>query len=295
MEIYLITNQINGKQYVGLTTRTSEERFKEHLCGNQFVDKAIQKYGSNNFTLEILCKPKTIESLMEKESYWADKLNTYYPNGYNIAKCGTVFGQVDNEIKYVLAAKKSFEEFIDVCFEQQYALTSHSNPIKIWVPPFKSVLDDITYYPICGEERVYRSVNKAVRDLLFLEYGTFYMSRDMILKSINEKIPVEAKLFDKYFGYTIACDKNGLPIHSVWYCASSMSRDEYKEYLNENKPKIIDKNIESYRCLYNLYRNKTYDEISEYVKRRKDPKENIVSKEKKKKENKKIKKSKKIQ
>lgn len=59
MEIYLITNLINGKQYVGQTIYTAEQRFKQHLRGDLYIDKAIRKYGVENFKLEVLCRCKT--------------------------------------------------------------------------------------------------------------------------------------------------------------------------------------------------------------------------------------------
>lgn len=60
--IYVITNQINGKQYVGKTNLSSiEERFKEHKsdfkkrrCEKRPLYKAMNKYGVENFIIEQL-------------------------------------------------------------------------------------------------------------------------------------------------------------------------------------------------------------------------------------------------
>lgn len=59
--IYLITNKVNGKRYVGQTSKTVEERFRDHIedCyttkyNNRPLYKAIKKYGVNNFTIEVL-------------------------------------------------------------------------------------------------------------------------------------------------------------------------------------------------------------------------------------------------
>ena len=44
--IYLVENVINDSKYVGLTTRTVEARWREHLRhSDEVLDKAIQKYG----------------------------------------------------------------------------------------------------------------------------------------------------------------------------------------------------------------------------------------------------------
>lgn len=57
--IYIIKNYINDKVYIGLTTRTVEIRFKEHLKllksnQSQLIHRAINKYGKNNFYVETL-------------------------------------------------------------------------------------------------------------------------------------------------------------------------------------------------------------------------------------------------
>lgn len=52
--IYILTNKVNGKKYIGQTSRSFENRFNQHIRdsknGPKFpVDRAINKYGENNF------------------------------------------------------------------------------------------------------------------------------------------------------------------------------------------------------------------------------------------------------
>lgn len=84
MIVYLITNKINQKRYVGITTRSIDERFKEHC--NQIeshktkksaIHEAIEKYGQDNFTIEQIDTAQTIEELYQKEANWIQKLGTY--------------------------------------------------------------------------------------------------------------------------------------------------------------------------------------------------------------------------
>lgn len=68
--IYKITNTINDKVYIGKTTRTIEERWKEHL--NSIKDKdfkiyrAFRKYGVKTFLLNQLKNVLMILSMNEK-------------------------------------------------------------------------------------------------------------------------------------------------------------------------------------------------------------------------------------
>lgn len=86
--IYLITNLINNKKYVGKTTQDIEKRWKEHIkdskkerCEIRPLYRAIRKYGKDNFKIEELEKCNT-EALSDREQYWINKLNTY-TDGYN--------------------------------------------------------------------------------------------------------------------------------------------------------------------------------------------------------------------
>lgn len=89
--IYCFVNQINNKKYVGQSIDLNR-RLKEHWnhCGiahNSAIDLALEKYGHEIFTTEILelCKP---EELNDREAYWIETLNTISPNGYNLTKGG---------------------------------------------------------------------------------------------------------------------------------------------------------------------------------------------------------------
>lgn len=59
MLVYLVTNKINGKKYVGQTSQVLEKRWKRHqypLCRGRhsYLYSAICKYGVENFSIEPL-------------------------------------------------------------------------------------------------------------------------------------------------------------------------------------------------------------------------------------------------
>lgn len=91
--IYKITKKENGKSYIG-QSNDIERRFKEHTFKNKIpIDKAIQKYGKENFQFEIL-EECSLDELDEKERYWINYYNTYKGFGYNCSEGGGLnFGE----------------------------------------------------------------------------------------------------------------------------------------------------------------------------------------------------------
>ena len=73
--IYKITNDINGKIYIGKTLNSLEHRFNEHkrasrkkYCENRPLYSAMRKYGVENFSITLIEKA-SIEILAEREIY----------------------------------------------------------------------------------------------------------------------------------------------------------------------------------------------------------------------------------
>jgi group I intron endonuclease len=95
MLVYCIKNTINNKEYIGLTTRTLEERWKQHVYEsnresswewNTPLGNAIKKYGKDSFHVFILeecsseneMKQKEIQLIKERKSLATE-------NGYNLS------------------------------------------------------------------------------------------------------------------------------------------------------------------------------------------------------------------
>lgn len=89
MQVYLITNTLNGFIYIGQTTKTIEVRWNYHLqnshSADSGIDKAIRIVGKKFFTLSEICKAVSKEDLNNKEKLWTIALGSYLPEiGYNI-------------------------------------------------------------------------------------------------------------------------------------------------------------------------------------------------------------------
>ena len=79
MQIYKITNLIDGKFYIGKTVKTLEERFRRHLIrkSSPKLTNAIRKYGKQNFIIEMIELCDSIGVLNEREKFWIKKIGRY--------------------------------------------------------------------------------------------------------------------------------------------------------------------------------------------------------------------------
>src|SRR5919108_330916 len=88
--VYLITNTLNGKYYVGNTQFSFINRWKTHLDdarrGSKFhLHSAIRRDGPEVFIYEILNESPSKEKLGDLERLWILTLRAYHPEiGYNM-------------------------------------------------------------------------------------------------------------------------------------------------------------------------------------------------------------------
>jgi hypothetical protein len=86
--IYLITNEISGRQYVGATIRTLEQRWAGHVssakCGRGYNDMHadITALGPEAFSIKAIDSAPRCD-LLEMEHQWVRRLGTQEPGGYN--------------------------------------------------------------------------------------------------------------------------------------------------------------------------------------------------------------------
>lgn len=105
-EIYVITNKINGKQYVGqtLTHRLNKnkyrpfgytQRFLDHISEafgkkkkqSRYLNNALRKYNREKFSVELVIRC-SIHDLDQEECRYISEYQSLYPNGYNLTRGG---------------------------------------------------------------------------------------------------------------------------------------------------------------------------------------------------------------
>jgi group I intron endonuclease len=87
-KLYKITNAVNGKIYIGITKQTLEERLTLHISHSRNpkypIQYAINKYGSENFSIELLEESEDRKYISELEEPTIIKYDSR-KQGYNIA------------------------------------------------------------------------------------------------------------------------------------------------------------------------------------------------------------------
>lgn len=80
--VYLTTNKINGKQYIG-------DSYRNNYFGSGLaILNAQKKYGKENFERKILERFPTKEEAFLAQEKYINEYNTLQPNGYNLSPTG---------------------------------------------------------------------------------------------------------------------------------------------------------------------------------------------------------------
>lgn len=119
--VYLTTNIINGKQYVGdhSTDDIDSPKSKNYLGSGVLIKKKIKQYGKTNFKKEILEFFSDKEKAHNSQEKYIIKHNTLVPHGYNISpKGGTHYNgnqnnQTIEKIRKSSLGKKRSQETIE--------------------------------------------------------------------------------------------------------------------------------------------------------------------------------------
>lgn len=168
-DIYLITNLINNKQYVGQTIKGYLKRWRQH-CYNakfsknpQLVDKIIRKYGVENFKIELL-ETTTFDKKDEREIYYINYYNTY-KSGYNITLGGDINPMSNDKVrkhhKEIMSSLKTrlkISEGVKKTYTSERCIIISNQTKQRWIngtPDFrKKILSGFMHYNLSKSQKV---------------------------------------------------------------------------------------------------------------------------------------------
>jgi len=236
-KIYKITNQLNGKSYIGLTYRSLQIRLNEHITESK-KDKnkhfhfhmAIQKYGINNFTYDILIDDiDTLSEANQLEIFYIKQFNTY-KDGYNMTEGG---GGRDNYYFSDEAKKKMSKSKLGGVLSYEHK---------------DNISKSLKGKPKSDEHRL--KVIEAITGLKRSDEVRRVMSERMMGKNTGNKNPsaITVHIFNEKNelvficegDFNKVCDMNGLP-----------SKALRKSYYNNGKPIYTGKTIKKSVLLEN--------------------------------------------
>lgn len=185
MEIYRITNNLNGMIYIGQTRRTVAERVKQHIYQQSKIGKAMTKYGTENFSIDVIDHADTQEEVDSLERFWIAFYNSC-ENGYNTLSGGKPTKKefkVISSLSISAPKKRKYKPKKELYEKQKARVYKHlKNMIEGKKPNCK--IDDVSLY------EVYADNFKCVR---------FTLSKEKKLTR-NQKIYIKNVLIDKLFG-----------------------------------------------------------------------------------------------
>lgn len=170
--VYITTNMINGKQYVGDRSCKCEPLNDSYLgSGRPLFENAKKKYGKENFKKEILEFFETKKEAFNAQEKYIKMYNTLNPNGYNISPKGglNVNGchseetknKIGNANKIKRKGRKASKETIN---KMRLSMLGKNKGKKLSQEQ-KNFLSNLyknkTYEELYGKEKAYRMIENS--------------------------------------------------------------------------------------------------------------------------------------
>lgn len=188
--VYKHTNLVNGKVYIGITSRLPEKRWGRNGCNyrsNHHFYNAILKYGwDSGFSHEILYSGLAKENAEEYERNLIRHFNSANPEyGYNIALGGNSVGKMSDATKKKISAsnkgkRRTLEQrkkMSNIAKESSLERSERFRKIRanfknwndgvVFTEEQKDLIKGNTYRPVyCSElNRTFKSISFAAREL----------------------------------------------------------------------------------------------------------------------------------
>lgn len=216
MLIYKWTNKLNGKVYIGQTTKTLSHRTRMHVntanVGSKMaIHSAIRKYGIEAFIIETLSTHTSREELDKAEVACIKQFNCLAPKGYNLKLGGdSAVWHTESRQKARVSALKRIEA--DGGVQLKEALTKGREALKGKDPwnKGKKVTDPEVLNRLSISHLGQTAWNK--KEILCNETGEIFESLRAAAKALDlnvSKICLVLKMIRKHTGgYTFSYIEN---------------------------------------------------------------------------------------
>lgn len=203
--IYQITNDINGKIYIGKTEESIEKRWREHCkdykkerCKNRPLYRAMNKYGIEHFHIEQI---EETDNASEREIYWIEQKQSF-KKGYNATKGGDGRRYLDYDLIYST-------------YEVLQNATEVAKKLNISVDSVYTVIHQRGGIIKTAQEIIREKGSKAIK--MFNKQNEYIQSFSSL---------TEAAQFLKDNQYTNSTDLRGVAVH-IRQCANKQRKTAY--------------------------------------------------------------------
>lgn len=179
--VYKITNLINNKVYIGVTTRTFKKRYKGNLARvthNEHMRSSIKKYGIENFRIEEEFDiAYSMEELNEKEQYYIKLYNSTNPKkGYNKVTGGQWGYVYSREARLNLRRANTQKKVV-------YQYTLEGEFVKQYIP-----LTSVRDFGYC-----HKTVNDCCLNKTKTSFGYFWSYQQLSKQQVIDKVNTDTR------------------------------------------------------------------------------------------------------
>ena len=129
--IYIITNTVTDKVYIGQTSRSFEIRKSEHIRYYETLDyhiyRAMRKYGIDKFSIDPICSVPNVDNLNELEIQFIKEYDSFH-NGYNMTLGGNEEKMSQTIRDKISKSKTGTKRSKHSCLKQSKTITGVKRP-----------------------------------------------------------------------------------------------------------------------------------------------------------------------
>lgn len=187
MIIYLTTNTINNKKYVGQSYKNGPT----YLGSGKLLIKSIKKYGKENFKKEILEECNSLEHLNERERYWINYFNaTESDLFYNVHPGGSNRFYINNSPDKEDIIKRQKATRKQTLLDNPHIVKQAALKAKQTKEKYPQATDSISKAVLCYDLNgvfleKFKSISKASKSLNVSGSGIIACMKGKILKNKN--------------------------------------------------------------------------------------------------------------